>query len=113
MPDTTTAPTIAERVAAGAAFLDQAEPGWRQHIDIDRLDLASPCRCVLGQLEIALHSEGPEDDGAFSDALFRYGIAFEEWALGFNAGHEGRNVEFPQLTAAWRELIQARREAQP
>ena len=46
--------TITERVAAGAAFLDQHDPEWwradvEQAIDLDMLDLASTSHCVLGQ----------------------------------------------------------------
>ena len=46
--------TEAERVAAGAAYLNEREPGWLQRIDLDRLDLKAPCRCVLGQLAMDL-----------------------------------------------------------
>jgi hypothetical protein len=46
--------TIAERVAAGAAFLDEHDPGWwradvERAIDLDTFDLAEPEHCVLGQ----------------------------------------------------------------
>lgn len=39
-----------ERVARGAAFLDQARPGWAHEIDPGLLDLSDSCYCVLGQL---------------------------------------------------------------
>lgn len=37
-------------VDRGAALLDEALPTWYRFIDRDDLDLASPTRCVLGQL---------------------------------------------------------------
>lgn len=42
--------SISERVARGAAWLDQVRPGWRDAIVLDTLDLISPCDCVLGQV---------------------------------------------------------------
>ena len=46
--------TITERVAAGAAFLDEHDPQWwradvERAIDLDTLLLSSPSTCVLGQ----------------------------------------------------------------
>lgn len=49
-------------VAAGAAWLDENEPGWEGRIDLADLDLANSCRCVLGQVM-------PEGD--YLDALAR------------------------------------------
>jgi hypothetical protein len=40
----------AERVAVGARALDAKDPDWWKQIDIGELDLASPEKCVLGQL---------------------------------------------------------------
>src|SRR5690349_3384032 len=45
-----TALPLADRVAAGAAFLDEVKPGWHKEIDVERLNLESSCRCVMGQL---------------------------------------------------------------
>ena len=42
--------TIAERVAAGAAFLDEHEPGWADRVNLKRLYIGSTCNCMLGQL---------------------------------------------------------------
>jgi len=42
--------TDQERVAAGAAWLDKTRPSWVDEIDLDRLDLAVACQCVLGQI---------------------------------------------------------------
>ncbi len=42
--------TTATRVQAGTAWLDDALPGWADKVDLDRLNLASSCNCILGQL---------------------------------------------------------------
>ncbi|HTJ37080.1 MAG TPA: hypothetical protein VL738_27960, partial [Dactylosporangium sp.] len=46
--------TIAERVAAGAAFLDEHDPEWwradvERAIDLDKLNLGHGDACILGQ----------------------------------------------------------------
>ena len=97
-----TVATIEERVAKGAALLDQERPGWWQEIDLDTLSLRSGCDCVLGQLyesfddgvEI-LDLEWPEDSG----------FDLEGWPT-------DRTQAWNDLTAAWRSLIEARRQAQ-
>jgi hypothetical protein len=40
----------AERVFDGMALLDKENPGWELKIDLEELNLASGCHCVLGQL---------------------------------------------------------------
>lgn len=42
--------TTAERVARGAAWLDEKYPGWFNKIDLSILDLADCTQCVLGQV---------------------------------------------------------------
>lgn len=42
-----------DRVRAGMALLDRllvGRPGWRDDLDVDRLDMGDPWDCVLGQL---------------------------------------------------------------
>jgi hypothetical protein len=105
--------TIAERVARGAAYLDEREPGWDERIDLETLDLYAPCRCVLGQLATDLNRWG--------DVRARFGLR-AAWmtdsrptadALGFNVpdGEQQIHRQYLNLTAAWRELIEARRAA--
>lgn len=40
---------VRAHVSAGAAWLDQACPGWHWHIDIGTLDMQAGDHCVLGQ----------------------------------------------------------------
>jgi hypothetical protein len=85
--------TIAERVAAGAAWLDEHEPGWRQRIDRDKLDLGNCVRCIGGQLA-----------GIYVAFLRRHDLtAGAAVPLGFNL--PGIGEDYDELTATWRQLI--------
>jgi hypothetical protein len=103
--------TVAQRVAAGAAWLDEHEPGWDQHIDLDRLDLSYGCNCILGQLEspnllLAHQTE------AYWVGRSRRGLSRERAAeLGFATGDYDRlDVgAYAALTAEWRRVLTARR----
>jgi hypothetical protein len=89
--------TIAERVAAGGAWLDEHEPGWRQRIDRDKLDLGNCVRCIGGQLA-----------GVYSAFLQRHTLSHEDARLlGFNRADIGR--DYDELTTTWRQLIATRR----
>jgi hypothetical protein len=89
--------SIAERVNAGIAWLDEHEPGWRQRVDRDRLDLQNCTRCIGGQLA-----------GVYADFLRRHSLSrVDAVRLGFNL--PGIGEDFDELTAAWRELIATRR----
>jgi hypothetical protein len=89
--------SIAERVAAGAAWLDEHEPGWIDRIDLDTLDLESCIRCVGGQLA-----------GLYVEFLSRHELSSgAAIPLGFNVS--GISGDYGPLTAAWRELIATRR----
>jgi hypothetical protein len=89
--------TVAERVNAGIAWLDEHEPGWRQRVDRDRLDQEDCTRCVGGQLA-----------GWYHYFLQRHGLSdYAAIRLGFDLVYP--HGDFDQLTAAWRELIDTRR----
>jgi hypothetical protein len=74
------------RVAAGAAWLDEVEPGWMSLIDLDNLDVASVRRCVCGQVF------GP---GGFKRMEKTYGKSWA-WDHGFRDGAD---------TAVWVALV--------
>lgn len=125
--------TIAERVAAGAALMDEADPGWwradaDRAIDLEALDLAQTDMCVLGQrcplevlaarVDVEADRLDPLDFGEAYDAYARYlsgltGREFLEWAHGhgFALTAPGDKVTWEGLTAEWRKVIAARREA--
>lgn len=99
--------SVAERVAAGAAWLDQNRPGWDDRIDLTRLILSSPCQCILGQLD-GDYDQVPEIASGEIDPL----------ALGFNAdprsagtGRWSERVvdDFLALESEWKRVINVRR----
>lgn len=106
--------TITERVAKGAALLDREYPDWWQIIDLDALALASPCRCVLGQ--VYAHEVEPGGDGEDYEDGYDYAInqvpdlASHDEHYGFDDDPES-GVTYSELTAEWRRVIEARRSA--
>jgi len=116
---------IAERVAAGAAFLDEHDPPWwradvERAIDLGMLELADPAACILGQrcpLEVLRsYANGRrlhQDDRywAYAEKLKpEDGEDLLTWASG--RGFSDRLLRnFPALTAEWKRLIEARRSA--
>ena len=104
----TVAPEVVrDRVEAGVAWLDQYDPGWWRvdqpghgpdggPIDLDRLDIQSACRCVLGQR-----------NGSFYNVPITMDQAVE---FGFDANRHGR-AEFEALGEEWTRIITERREA--
>lgn len=100
-----------ERVARGAALLDDKRPGWAWRIRVDTLDMAHGARCILGQ-EYAQESSSPGLCGYEVGGTRLLGIgAVPKVAHGFLMGHDG--VNYPTLQAAWLEAIAARTEALP
>lgn len=98
------------RAARGAAFLDDADPGWPARIDPSRLELADGEACVLGQLH-----------GGYRLGLGRARILNLSSAplasaspveLGFQAvrelGEDIEDLDYAFLTRAWRECLHAR-----
>jgi hypothetical protein len=50
---------LRERTRSAAKVLDVLWPGWWANVDVERLDMADACDCVLGQN--APPPEGPDD----------------------------------------------------
>lgn len=100
--------SIQERVAKGAAWLDEVRPGWRDAINLDALDIGSSCDCVCGHVFAA----DTDCDSGFGFALDNLGIAGIDRDLGFiwsPAVPEERDAEVAALTAEWRRVIHATR----
>jgi hypothetical protein len=118
---------IAERVAAGAAFLDEHDPDWWRAdvpnaIDLTLLWLGSGGRCILGQrcpLEagIEIDEYGPESPYAVNagrlSGLPAGSRKVSEWAtpLGFEADLDSFEPEYKHLTLEWARTITGRRAA--
>lgn len=92
---------VAERVASGAALLDEKRPGWWREIDLATLDIGDTCNCVVGQLiggSARRRLDGlPAVTGSFEYAPW-------PWKFGMNGDPES-------LTAEWKRVISGRRAA--
>jgi hypothetical protein len=121
--------TEAERVAAGAAYLDEHDPDWwradtERAIDLGTLDMQAYQDCVLGQrcpLEVlAAHVgiavsalddiDAIEKYSAFGHELAPEDFGTPDWPMehGFTAYYPG---EFRELTGEWKRVITERRSA--
>jgi hypothetical protein len=122
--------TITERVAAGAAFLDEHDPEWWREIDLDALDLSETDRCVLGQrcplavlaayLGHSVEWLDSTDRSHGYDAYLRHlagslsGFERLEWASahGFiTEDDDDERDDWDSLTAEWKRVITERRSA--
>lgn len=98
--------SVAERVAAGMAFLEERRPYAAGEINLNWLDIRDCFDCALGQLY------GSFDMGR--EALGLSVLAADE--MGFtcastaDASDAAGDDEFAELTAEWRRVITARRE---
>lgn len=103
------------RARRGAAYLDEADPGWHTRLDPATLELADGAHCVLGQLH-----------GEFRNGLLRARIldlssaplaSLSPVDLGFQArrdlGEALEALDYAYLNRAWREALAARRAARP
>lgn len=106
--------TIAERVAAGAAWLDERKPDWWTAVALPELDVDDCNLCVLGQtygsywdspLFADLSNIG---SGEFFDNDEERETVERAQPLGFYA--DGSS-EVLWLNAEWERVIRARREA--
>lgn len=97
---------IMYHVRKGAALLDENGPqGWREKIDLDKLDQDSVTRCVLGQVY-----DNYDSDSYFTDG---YNIGREVLGLdiadagdhGFTASHTAYTSA--QFTNAWQRYLES------
>lgn len=107
-----------KRVQAGAEFLDNHEAipdNWRELINVNSLNIASPSNCVLGQLGPHVMGEGDR----YGAMAVRLGLFIEDEDdddyLDFATNEEGETLVkvygffgfgLP-LTDAWREALAA------
>jgi hypothetical protein len=88
--------TLSERVAAGAALLDEKRPGWEMEIDCARLNIASRRDCMCGQLY-----------GEYATGVVKLGVEPAEYGF---LTLKLQPETFEELTEGWRETIAARRQ---
>lgn len=99
-----------ERVAKGAALLDQERPGWAKAIDVGRLNIEACSRCVLGQL-FGHYESGVTAIPLLGPTGGRSGRGFT--LRGVEASDEEADVNWRLLQDAWIELIADRLLASP
>lgn len=106
----------AERVARGAALLDEKRPGWFRAVDLDGLELSSCEACVLGQLfggyvagTWALFAE----DGRPGQDAVDCGFSLSWWEADELRKRYGDDNEliYGWLTEAWHAAVHARLSA--
>jgi len=89
--------TVAERVARGAALLDERIPGWWQRINLPELDMR--CNCIIHQLFNGSYLRAVEDD-----------LGLPNGADDTDHGFLWRSdSEVRALDAEWVRLIESRR----
>jgi hypothetical protein len=108
---------IAERVAAGAAFLDEREPGWwsldrESPLHTSQLYVGSSCDCVLGQLFGSylrgIRTLGLREPGVNREAL---GFMFISADSDAERDRAAEDADIEALTREWERVITGRRAA--
>ncbi len=97
--------TIAERVARGAALLDERRPGWAGEVNAEELEMASCYQCMMGQIF-----------GEFCVGTDTLDLDMESDYYGFDVKVgtlAKRMAEYIALEAAWIAEIAARLEPAP
>ena len=99
------------RVARGAQFLDAVKPDWIDSIDLDRLNMASPRWCMIGQpfgsysIVFLWSAYGSQMFAASLGFLASHRESYEEW----EGPIDHYETECAWLENAWRDLILKRR----
>jgi hypothetical protein len=93
--------TISERVAWGAAWLDDKYPGWVDRIDLAALEMSDCNACILGQVYTGLVPEAERNQllaQAISDVTSGYPDS-EQWAAEYlQEVREGKMGGYQVLT---------------
>jgi hypothetical protein len=111
---------VAERVAAGAAWLDEHEPGWWREdsphpVSLFSLDMAAGCLCILGQLynHIAVESAGGYMSGFdWASECLDFGSLSERdlgFALNMSPPDNDPLADWRPIQAEWVRVITERR----
>lgn len=115
--------TITERVAKGAAFFDEKDPGWwradvERAIDLDRLDFSSGDACLLGQRCPLPPRKNLTGYGLYGRVLSGIDDSDDMWRFWAELGITAPDsMPGPMddihdaLCAEWKRLIEARRSA--
>ena len=95
---------VATRVAKGVALLDEQKPGWVGQVDLIKLDIRDPERCILGQTCEGFNAGLDELDVEYA---CEYG--FDCWV---EDEVEDELEDFYALTQEWKRVITILRQKQ-
>lgn len=108
--------TVEERVASGMYMLDIHVPGWREGIDLGRLNTRSCEDCILGQV-YGTYSEGLIQLGVWGEthvphmihqSMLGFAIDCDEADLDLLIDQwraTAQNRAFARLDAEWRRVL--------
>lgn len=101
----------AERVARGAALLDEKVPGWDRRINLGSLDLGDGDCCIIGQL---FPGDGKylSNYSAGIDALGLFSEEGPPWPVDDHGFDAMGGFAIRMLEAEWRRVIKARRSGE-
>ena len=95
--------SLRARAEAGAAFMDEHEPGWADDVDAGLLNMNDARYCVLGQVGVA------RNVGDYHAMKIHYFLTYSDACdLGFAIGGEGWKRWGGQLTRLWQGIILGR-----
>lgn len=98
---------LKQRKAAekGLAFLENRYPGCIEKIDLETLDMSNRRNCALAQASGLAYGRAADENNLSEQDQAKYGFFSDAttWA--------GENKQYSRLTAAYKELILARRAA--
>lgn len=103
---------VRERVERGAAYLDDADPGWHRRVDSETLELDDGRHCILGQLhgEFRLglgrsHLISMSSAPRASLSPVAYGFKCVE-----NVSDDWQARDYELLNEAWKDAVRTRQE---
>jgi hypothetical protein len=93
--------SMQERVAAGAARLDDRMPGWASRIDVANLRMAICAQCILGQLfgDFECGCSSLEIDPSFA----AFGFGFDLRWIGEDVEENGKQQDSYRVWTSWQE----------
>ena len=97
------------RIARGMEWLDATRPGWENRINLDRLDVGCPCKCILGQEFDLLGIE--HDTTGYTYAHKHYDLnRYQRESFGEHGYALYGEMGYTNLTRQWKEAILARQQ---
>jgi hypothetical protein len=90
-------------VWAGIGYLNVHRPGWRRKINLEKLDLADPTCCVLGEV-YGDYSIGTNALGFQPGEAEKFGFYIPNTAA---TAENPQRAQYQRLTAEWRAAYRA------